>query len=141
VHEVDDDGLLEAFFAVSRRLRHRTKQALDPWELSPSLGRAVSVLARHGDLRPGTLAEHLRIAARTATEVVDDLQERGLAERHPDPADRRAVLVSLTAEGNRLSRDIQAARHEAGARFFATLSPADRAELARLLRALGEDSD
>ncbi|MBU2665397.1 MarR family transcriptional regulator [Actinoplanes bogorensis] len=136
---MDDDGLLEAFFAVSRRLRHRTREALGPWELSPSLGRAISVLAHHGDLRPGTLAEHLRIAPRSATEVVDDLQQRGLAGRRPDPADRRAVLVTLTDEGRRVSGEIRAARREAGESFFATLSPADRTELSRLLRSLRDD--
>jgi len=141
VREVDDEGLLEAFFAVSRRLRHRTKQALEPWELSPSLGRAISVLAWQGDLRPSVLAEHLRIAARSATEVVDDLQGLGLAERHPDPADRRAVLVSLTDEGQRISRDIRGARQAAGEQFFAKLSADDRRELARLLRQLRDDAD
>ena len=137
---MDDEGLLEAFFAVSRQLRHRTREALEPWELSPSLARAVSVLSRHGDMRPGTLAEHLRIAPRSATEVVDDLQAAGLAQRHPDPADRRAVLVTLTDEGVRISRDIREARQAAGERFFATLSAGDRAELGRLLRRLRADA-
>ncbi|WP_438872702.1 MarR family winged helix-turn-helix transcriptional regulator [Paractinoplanes pyxinae] len=138
---MDDEGLLEAFFAVSRRLRHRTREALEPWELSPSLARAISVLSWHGDMRPGALAEHLRIAPRSATELVDDLQRAGLAERHPDPADRRAVLVVLTDEGVRVGRDIRAARQEAGERFFATLSPGDREELGRLLRQLSDDGD
>ncbi|MBL7257550.1 MarR family winged helix-turn-helix transcriptional regulator [Paractinoplanes lichenicola] len=136
MHEVDDEGLAEEFFSVSRRLRHRTREALLPWELTPSLGRAISVLTRHGDMRPGALAEHLRIAPRSATEVADDLQRLGLAERHPDPADRRAVIVTLTDEGRRISREIKAARHDAGEQFFATLSADDRAELTRLLRKL-----
>ncbi|MGK5681619.1 MarR family winged helix-turn-helix transcriptional regulator [Actinoplanes sp. URMC 104] len=137
---MDDEGLLETFFAVSRRLRQRTRQALEPWELSPSVGRAISVLLRHGDLRPSVLAEHLRIAPRSATEVVDDLQGRGIAERHPDPGDRRAVLVTLTDEGLLIARAIEAARREAGARFFATLSPTDRRELGRLLQTLRDEN-
>ncbi|WP_127500783.1 MarR family winged helix-turn-helix transcriptional regulator [Actinoplanes solisilvae] len=140
MHEDDDEGLLDTFFAVSRRLRHRTRDALEPWELSPSLGRALSVLSRHGDMRPGALAEHLRIAPRSATEVVDELQAMNLAERHPDPTDRRAVLVTLTDEGVRISQNIHRARRAAGERFFATLSPDDRAELARLLRRLRDDA-
>lgn len=130
---MEDENLAEAFWAVARRLRHHTRVALEPWELSPSLARALGVLTRHGDLRAGTLAEHLRIAPRTATEVVDDLQRLGLAERRPDPADRRAVLVALTAEGARVGRDIQAARLAEGERFFGGLDAADRAELARIL--------
>jgi DNA-binding MarR family transcriptional regulator len=130
---VDDETLSEAFWAVARRLRHRTRVALEPWDLSPSLARALSVLTRHGDMRLSALAEHLRIAPRTATEVVDDLQRFGLVERRPDPGDRRAVLVALTPEGARTSRDIQAARQAEGDRFFAALDPADRASLARIL--------
>ena len=141
MREVDDEGLAEAFFSVSRRLRHRTREALLPWELSPSLGRAISELSQHGRMRPGELAEHLRIAPRSATEVVDDLQRLGLAARHPDPADRRAVIVTLTDEGRRVSHDIRSARRDAGERFFATLSPGDRAELSRLLRKLREDNE
>jgi DNA-binding MarR family transcriptional regulator len=133
---VDDENMSEAFWAVARRLRHRTRIALEPWDLSPSLGRALSVLARHGSLRLSALADHLRIAPRTATEVVDDLQRFGLVERSPDPADRRAVLVALTAEGDRTSRAIQSARQAEGENFFAALDPTDRADLARILRKL-----
>ena len=127
------ENLAEAFWAVSRRLRQHTRAALEPWDLSPSLARALNVLAHEGDLRPGTLAEHLHIAPRTATEVVDDLQRRGLAERRPDPDDRRAVLVTLTAEGVRTSTAIRAARLAEGERFFAALNAADRATLSRIL--------
>jgi DNA-binding MarR family transcriptional regulator len=136
-----DDNLAEAFWAVARRLRHRTRVALEPWDLSPSLARALSVLARHGDLRLSALAEKLRIVPRSATEVVDDLQRLGLVERRPDPADRRAVLVALTAAGERTSRAIQEARQAEGARFFAALDEADRVDLARVLGKLRDDSD
>ena len=36
-------------------------------------------------MRPSVLAERLRIAPRSATEVVDALEARGLVERGPDP--------------------------------------------------------
>ena len=136
---MDDEGLAEAFWAVARALRHRTRVALEPWDLSPSLARAMNVLARQGELRPGTLADHLHIAPRSATEVVDDLQRLGLAERRPDPGDRRAVRVALTPDGARAAEAIQAARQAEGDRFFAALSEEDRAALARILRTLRAD--
>jgi DNA-binding MarR family transcriptional regulator len=68
--------------------------------------------------------------------VVDDLQRSALVERHPDPADRRAVLVSLTAAGTRVSDEIRTARQAEGEQFFAALDAADRAELTRILRRL-----
>jgi DNA-binding MarR family transcriptional regulator len=94
------------------------------------------VLARHGTMRPSELSEHLKIAPRSATEVVDGLEERGLVERLPDPADRRATLVEVTPSGRTLAEKIRAERSSQGERFFAALPPADRAELARILAAL-----
>lgn len=138
VFRVDEQNLSEAFWAAARRLRQHSKTALEPWDLSPSLARALGVLARHGDVRLSSLAEHLRIAPRSATEVADDLQQAGLIERRPDPDDRRAVLVTLTASGARTAEAIQAARQAEGERFFAALDPADRADLARVLRKLNQ---
>jgi DNA-binding MarR family transcriptional regulator len=134
----DDDALSEAFWAVARSLRHRTKAALEPWDISPSLARAMGVLSRHGDLRLSTLADHLHIAPRSATEVVDDLERLGFAERDPDPTDRRAVLVGLTPAGIETSKAIQAARQAESERFFGELSNQDRADLVRLLGKLRE---
>ncbi|GAB3070604.1 MarR family winged helix-turn-helix transcriptional regulator [Micromonospora schwarzwaldensis] len=132
----DEESLAEAFWAVARRLRHQTKGALEPWEVSPGQARALGVLLRHGALRPGALAEHLHIAPRSATEVVDGLQERGLVERRPDPGDRRATLVAPTAAGERVGAAIRAARATEAERFFGVLDPGDRAELTRILRRL-----
>lgn len=133
---MDSEGLAELFWGVARRLRHQTRESLLPWEITPSQSRALSVLMREGPQRLSTLAEHLRIAARSATEVVDDLEERGLAAREPDPADRRATLVRLTPPGVEAGDAIHAARHAEAERFFGSLNATDRADLSRILRKL-----
>ncbi|BBH69002.1 hypothetical protein ACTI_56870 [Actinoplanes sp. OR16] len=133
---METEPLFEAFWAVARRLRHSTRVALEPWNITPSQSRAVGVLARHGEMRLSALADHLRIAPRSATEVVDDLQRRDLADRRPDPADRRATLVALTAAGAETAAAIQQARAAEGERLFAVLDPSDRAALSRILRIL-----
>jgi DNA-binding MarR family transcriptional regulator len=132
----DEESLAELFWAVARRLRHQSRRTLEPWEINPGHARALAVLMRHGALRLSTLAEHLHIAPRSTTEVVDGLQERGLVERRPDPEDRRATLVALTDEGTRVGAAIRAARNAEAERFFGDLDEADRADLARILRTL-----
>lgn len=117
-------------------LRGRAKQALEPWDLVPSHARALAVLVGHGPVRLSTLSEHLRIAPRSATEVVDALEDRGLVERRPDPHDRRATLVALTDEGVRVGEAIRAARVTEAEGLFGALDEADRAALARILRTL-----
>lgn len=132
----DEESLSEAFWAVARQLRHLSRETLEPWEITPSQSRALGVLTRHGVMRLTELAEHLRIAPRSTTEVVDDLQKRGLVERRPDPDDRRATLVTLTGEGTRVGAAIRSARDAEAERFFGHLSEADRDDLARILRTL-----
>lgn len=131
-----DEPLSEAFWAVARQLRRLTRESLTPWAVTPSQARALGVLHRHGTMRLRDLAEHLHIAPRSATEVVDDLAERALAERHPDPDDRRATLVALTGAGTATATAVRAARTAGAESYFAALDDHDRAELTRILRAL-----
>ena len=135
----DDDSLAESFWAVARHLRHLTKEFLAPWDVSPSQSRALMVLARSGAMRPGELAGYLRIAPRSATEVVDGLEERGLVARRRDPDDRRATILELTGDGRALMEKLRAARATETDAYFGRLSATDQAHLQRILRKLRED--
>ena len=123
---------------VARTQRRRWREALAPWDLSPHQARALKVVCEHDGVRLSDLAEALRIAPRSATEVADGLQERGLVERTPDPGDRRAVLLRPTDAGRRIRAEIDAARAADSSELFARLSPADRTTLARILRTLAD---
>jgi DNA-binding MarR family transcriptional regulator len=131
-----DETLLESFWEVARQVRQMSMRALAPWDITPSHARALRVLTRHGEIRLSELSDHLRIAPRTATEVVDALQERGFVQRQTDPDDRRATLVSLTDEGKRVSDAIRSTRAAEAERVFGALSAADRAHLSRILRSV-----
>ena len=131
-----DESLSEAFWSVARQLRETSQEALAPWDITPAHLRAMRVLSRHGTIRLSELSEHLQIAPRSTTEVVDALESRGLAVRRPDPGDRRATLVELTEHGTSVLDAIRAARGTEAERAFDRLSPADRAHLARILRQL-----
>ncbi|PXY32512.1 MarR family winged helix-turn-helix transcriptional regulator [Prauserella muralis] len=77
--------------------------------------------------------------------VLDTLQERGLIEREPDPADRRARLLRLTGEGRRLRDDVQRSIQQGEQRWLGRLPADERAvflrALARLSRLAREDLD
>src|SRR4051812_15083082 len=123
---------------AARTQRRRWRDALAPWDLSPHQARALRVVCEREDTRISDLAEALHIAPRSATEVADGLQARGLVERTPDPADRRAVILRPTGEGRRIRAEIDAARTADSAELFARLPAADRADLARILQALAD---
>ena len=131
-----DETLPEAFWAVARRLREISQETLAPWDITPAYLRALRVLRRHGMMRLSELSDHLHIAPRSATEVVDALESRGLVQRRPDPGDRRATLVEVTEHGASVLDAIRAARGTETERVFGRLSRTDRAHLARILRKL-----
>jgi DNA-binding MarR family transcriptional regulator len=134
--DASDETLSEAFWSVARRLRETSQEFLAPWDITPGQLRALRVLRRQGPMRLSALSEDLRIAPRSATEVVDALESRGLAERRPDPGDRRATLAELTGHGADVLEAIRDARGAEAERFFTRLSQADRDDLARILREL-----
>ena len=136
----DDDAetLGELLVRVTRGQRRRWREALTPWDLSPHHVRALRVVTDRSGTRLSELAEALHIAPRSATEVADALQARGLVERTPDPTDRRAVVLTPTEEGRRVQAEIAAARAADNRDLFARLDADDRATLARILRTLAE---
>lgn len=139
--EVSPEQLRDLVMSTSRALRRRWFTALEPWGLSPHEFRALRVVDHECGGRPrlGDVAKALRIAPRSATEVVDRLQKRDLVERVADDVDRRAVCVRLTATGRALLTDMAAARDAQAANFFGDLDDADRAELRRILDKLVAD--
>jgi DNA-binding MarR family transcriptional regulator len=82
------------------------------------------------------LGEALDIPASRMVGLIDDLEERGWAERRRSPADRRAHAVHLTPAGRRALDAAMAAgtRHEA--MLCADLTPGEREELVSLLQRL-----
>ncbi len=134
-----DESLADAFWSVARQLRETSQETLAPWDITPAQFRALRVLRRHGESRLSELSGRLHIAARSTTEVIDALESRGLVARRPDPDDRRAILVGVSEHGSSVLDAIATARGTEAERAFDRLTPADRTDLARILRKLRQD--
>jgi len=59
-----------------------------------------------GQSRLVDLNKHLLISQPSLSRMVTRLEERGLVARTPDPADQRAMSLSLTEKGLEVQRDI-----------------------------------
>jgi MarR family transcriptional regulator, organic hydroperoxide resistance regulator len=68
--------------------------------------------------------------------ILDDLQQRGLIERRPDPADRRSRLLSATPEGYRISARTQREIQRREESLLAHIPPQDRETFLRSLDVL-----
>lgn len=120
--------------ALARRVRRASAEALAEWHVTPSQSRALRVLSASPDgMRPSALADELRIAPRSATEVADALAERGWVQRAADPTDRRATTLTLTASGLELVARIDDVRRRAAAQVLDVLPAAQRRTLHEIL--------
>ncbi|MFJ2846660.1 MarR family winged helix-turn-helix transcriptional regulator [Streptomyces griseofuscus] len=86
-----------------------------------------------GPLPMRKLAQKLKCEPSNVTGIVDRLEARGLAERRPDPADRRIKMAAATEEGLRVARDLREGLHFAR-EPLAGLSVDERGTLRDLLR-------
>jgi DNA-binding MarR family transcriptional regulator len=86
------------------------------------------------------LADAIRADRTRIIDVLDDLQDRGLISRRPDPADRRARLLSLTDGGRQLRDAAQAAIQSREEQLLSLLEPGTRAAFLDALRLLSTPS-
>ncbi|TDW98277.1 MarR family winged helix-turn-helix transcriptional regulator [Kribbella sp. VKM Ac-2566] len=68
--------------------------------------------------------------------TLDELQQAGLIERTPDPADRRARLLSITPQGRKVRRTVRKEIQAQEEQVLTTLAPADRKTFVRILQEL-----
>ena len=120
--------------ALARRMRREHAESLAAWEVTPSQARALRVLSSSEEgMRPSGLADELRIAPRSATDVVDGLEARGWVVRTADPTDRRATVLTLTRDGRELVGRIEDVRRLASERVLDVLTDAQRRTLHEIL--------
>jgi MarR family transcriptional regulator for hemolysin len=74
--------------------------ALEPLGVS-NRGYHVLATARTGEFTQKELAEQIGLDKTTMVVTVDELEEKGLAERKPSSTDRRARVISVTKAGDR----------------------------------------
>ncbi len=87
--------------------------------------RALAILDENGDLRVTEFARIDRCSQPAATTLIGRLAERGLVERHKDPADSRAVVVGITEVGRAQLAHARQAAADALAPYLATISTDD----------------
>jgi DNA-binding MarR family transcriptional regulator len=87
-------------------------------------------------MRLTALADAALLTKQTMGYLVDDLEALGYVERVPDPTDRRAKLVRLTARGWEVDRTVREVIKQIEADWAQCLGEEEYRDLTRLLRAL-----
>jgi DNA-binding MarR family transcriptional regulator len=97
--------------------------------ISPADLEVLGAIEQRGPLTAGELARLTGLSAAAVTGLIDRLERAGVAERRPDPADRRRVLVAVANGAERvaelygsLERDARRVLDERSPRELETIS-------------------
>jgi DNA-binding MarR family transcriptional regulator len=108
-------------------------------DLNPPLFRILNLIDAAEGRSQQAIGEAIQVPPSRMVALVDELEQRGLVERRPDPADRRVRALYLTRKGrNALTRGREiAAAHEQD--LTRGMSEADRARLTKLLQKIVDE--
>lgn len=133
----DRDTLAAAIVAGYERLMRRLAEqhAPDFLEIAVTMPQAkvLYLVGAASELHMSELAARLGVGLSTVSGLVDRLVDQGLVDRRDDPADRRQVLLSLTAAG---AAFLDRFRELNARQLRALLAVLDEAELDEIRRAL-----
>src|SRR5699024_4540556 len=106
--------LQHEFYRLFVRRRHNAiqmAQTIDP-QIEPAAYSVLFTLQREGPQRMTAISKHLGIGKPTLSRQLSTLAERGFITKKADPADGRALVVSLTEQGRARLESAQKDRSE-----------------------------
>jgi len=122
-----------ALATVTRAYRRAAEGALSAIPGGPRGYQVLMMAAGSECSNQRVIAQELGLDKTVLTYLLDDLEKASLAQRQPDPADRRSRRIVLTSKGSTVlaavTADLAAAEHE----LLSDLDAAEAATLRRLL--------
>lgn len=85
------------------------------------------------------LAAKLSMLPSRLVVLIDELEEKGLVERHSDPDDRRSHILRLSPEGRETMKALGGLSRKLSDQICASLSNAERTTLAGLLKKIATE--
>ncbi len=114
---------MDEAFLMSAQLSDLMERGVKELGLTSIRARMLHAIFHLGPVRQRQISDAMGCSAQQVAAVLDVLGQKGLIERHPDPTDRRAHLVSLTETGTDLAAQIESHRTTAAEWLLKDVSP------------------
>ncbi len=134
-HPAADSSLAADLLSVVARLNRLATQRVK-MQLPFAQARLLSTIEDQGAARISDLAAFDHCSQPTMTTQVRRLEDGGLVSRITDPADARAVLISITPKGREALARVRADRGAVVDPYLERLEPADREALTEAVRVM-----
>src|SRR5688500_5397624 len=135
---VTADEAMDQLFDLAVVLGDLMNRRLAEHGLTPARAEVIWLLHHGGPRTQRELSQALKCTPRNVTGLVDALETAGFVTRAAHPTDRRATVVSLTAQGTTLVADWHRDRDDGTAHLLRDTSAAELTTLVTVLdRILG----
>ena len=136
------EDLADAFFSVFHGLRRAVDRRFQHTPYSMARLRVLfQLIDQQEAMRMGELSTCIEVAPRTMTSTIEAMERDGLVRRSPDPADGRAIIVTITDKGRDAYDEGRHLKNSVVADLFETLDADQRTALAEILTRLDEAVD
>lgn len=122
-----------ALVGTARGVRQAFDRRFAAVGLNLSQASLLAFLHEFGPHTQTQIAESMSLGRAATGTCIDQLEQRGLVRRDPDPDDRRVWLVSCTPAGIAMTDELRAIDTVIQAELRAGISKAERQQLATLL--------
>lgn len=136
-----DEDVLELVHTVMHQYRAQQYQVLrdGPHDITHMESKVLGFFARHPGATQSELAAHSGRDKAQLARLIKGLRERALLAGEADPADRRNLRLSLTADGQAVLRTLQQQARRLAAQAVDGMTQAQQRELLTLLRQVREN--
>lgn len=88
------------------------EESLKEYKIVPPQGGILHILNGYGEYNQNLLGQEMNIDKASIVKFIDGLEKLGLVKRSTDPNDRRSKLISLTAKGKKVQKEISVCHTE-----------------------------
>ncbi|MEW4570023.1 MarR family transcriptional regulator [Tautonia sp. JC769] len=119
---------------AAHRLRSRFEEELEPMGVQLKHVQVLAMISHFGPVAQQRLGEFICIDRTSMVGLMDEMEQRGLVQRHPDPTDRRVHRIHLTESGQDLFQRANDTVEEVENEVLGPLSEQERLLLKSMLQ-------
>lgn len=136
IHTHAKSSLGDLILILRRKIMESLKAAGFEHELTFSQVEVLHFVGPEGKETMKSIADFLKITPPSATEIVAEMEKKGLVKRTSDERDRRVVFIVLSPLAKKLFISLHKRKEFVLKKIFSKLSKKDHEEFERIIRIL-----
>ena len=133
MHKTNDSGLPNLLLSFRRNILENIKKEGFQHDLTFSQAEILHFIGARKETMKN-IADYLHITPPSATEIVSEMEKKGLVKRSGDKTDRRVVFIALSGNARKLLVSLSKHKNAVLTKMISKLNEKDRKSLERIIK-------